>query len=81
MSIDYETYIGPYARCAVDRADVPEPYVGCSNDACVSHCILQCFDCHSLLPPFSRIPRNAARPMLHGVSCAVVAQRPATGRG
>ncbi len=36
MSIDYETYIGPYARCAVDRADVPEPYVGCSNDACVN---------------------------------------------
>ncbi len=80
MSIDYETYIGPYARCAVDRADVPEPYVGCSNDACVSHCILQCFDCHSLLPPFSNATKRRP-PDANGVSCAVVAQRPATGRG
>src|SRR6266581_1239600 len=37
MSFTYDTYVGPYARCAVARAPITKLRIACLNETCKNH--------------------------------------------
>lgn len=37
MSISYETYVGPYVRCAVGTKEEKQAYISCPNAECPNH--------------------------------------------
>lgn len=37
MSYTYDTYVGPYARCAVERVPVTRLQITCPSEGCKNH--------------------------------------------